>query len=217
MFSRVTIRVSDPAAAIDLYAAVLPALGARAPVNTSPAGDVVVEVRDLLIAPATSEAPVTRGLHIGLIAKSPAQVDAFWQAGVDAGFSSAGEPGLRPQYADDYYGGFLLDPDGNSIEAVHYDGLRTRGLVDHLWIRVQHAGMTRRFFETVAPQAGPGNGRPGFELVASNEQFARFRGPDGGSFTVVEGPDPTTGLDMAIGGARFLDLDGRSLKMRSQD
>jgi hypothetical protein len=41
-----------------------------------------------------------------------AQVDAFWQAGVDAGYRDDGEPGPRTQYGPSYYGGFLLDPDG---------------------------------------------------------------------------------------------------------
>lgn len=46
-------------------------------------------------------------------------MDAFWRAGIDAGYRDDGAPGPRPVYGPDYYGGFLLDPDGNSAEAVH--------------------------------------------------------------------------------------------------
>ena len=62
---------------------------------------------------------MTRGLHIGFRARDRAQVDAFWQAGIDAGHADDGAPGPRTQYGPDYYGASLLDPDGNSVEAVH--------------------------------------------------------------------------------------------------
>ncbi len=46
------------------------------------------------------------------------QVDAFYKAAVAAGGRDNGSPGLRPQYHANYYGAFVLDPDGNNIEAV---------------------------------------------------------------------------------------------------
>ena len=58
----------------------------------------------------------TRRLHIAFVAPSREQVDEFWRVGTDAGYESDGEPGPRPQYGGDYYGSFLLDPDGNSVE-----------------------------------------------------------------------------------------------------
>jgi hypothetical protein len=45
-------------------------------------------------------------------------VDAFYQAAIAAGGKDNGGPGLRPQYNPNYYGGFVLDPDGYNIEAV---------------------------------------------------------------------------------------------------
>lgn len=48
-------------------------------------------------------------------------MDAFWQAGTEAGYRDDGEPGLRPRYGGDYYGGFLLDPDGNNAEVVNHN------------------------------------------------------------------------------------------------
>jgi catechol 2,3-dioxygenase-like lactoylglutathione lyase family enzyme len=64
-------------------------------------------------------AGVTRGgLHIALAAESRAAVDAFHAAALAAGGVDNGAPGLRPQYHQNYYGAFVLDPDGHNIEAV---------------------------------------------------------------------------------------------------
>ena len=60
--------------------------------------------------------------HIAFRARHPAEVDAFHQAGIEAGFRCNGQAGLRPHYAPNYYAAFLLDPDGNNIEAVTYLG-----------------------------------------------------------------------------------------------
>ena len=99
---------------------------------------------------------MTRGLHVGFRARDRAQVDAFWQAGIDAGHPDDGAPGPRTQYGPTYYGGFLLDPDGNSVEAVHgdRDDAVPDGRVDHLWIRVRDPQASRRFYTTIAPHAG---------------------------------------------------------------
>lgn len=55
---------------------------------------------------------------MAFVAASRAQVDAFHRAGLTAGGRDHGAPGLRPHYHPDYYGAFLLDPDGHNIEAV---------------------------------------------------------------------------------------------------
>jgi catechol 2,3-dioxygenase-like lactoylglutathione lyase family enzyme len=83
-------------------------------------------------------------------------VDAFWQAGIEAGFRDDGSPGPRTVYGPDYYGGFLLDPDGNSAEAVHTDrdDPVPTGCIDHLWLRVRDPAASKRFYETIAPHAG---------------------------------------------------------------
>jgi catechol 2,3-dioxygenase-like lactoylglutathione lyase family enzyme len=57
------------------------------------------------------------GCHWCFKAKSRAQVDAFWDAGIAAGGNDNGPPGLR-NYHPSYYAAFLRDPDGNRIEAV---------------------------------------------------------------------------------------------------
>ena len=61
---------------------------------------------------------VGEGNHIAFAAESRAIVDAFYAAAIAAGGRDNGPPGLRPHYHPDYYGAFVLDPDGMNIEAV---------------------------------------------------------------------------------------------------
>jgi len=58
------------------------------------------------------------GRHTAFTAESRAEVDAFYKAAMAAGGRDNGAPGLRPHYHENYYGAFVLDPDGNNIEAV---------------------------------------------------------------------------------------------------
>jgi catechol 2,3-dioxygenase-like lactoylglutathione lyase family enzyme len=57
-------------------------------------------------------------LHIAIVAKDRAAVDAFHRAALAAGGKDNGAPGLRPHYHANYYGAFVLDPDGHNVEAV---------------------------------------------------------------------------------------------------
>jgi catechol 2,3-dioxygenase-like lactoylglutathione lyase family enzyme len=57
-------------------------------------------------------------LHVAFAARSRAEVDAFHAAAIRAGASDNGAPGLRPRYHPNYYGAFVLDPDGHNVEAV---------------------------------------------------------------------------------------------------
>jgi catechol 2,3-dioxygenase-like lactoylglutathione lyase family enzyme len=66
-----------------------------------------------------AEQDATSGLfHVALQAKTRADVDAFHAAALGAGGIDNGTPGLQPHYHPDYYGAFVLDPDGHNIEAV---------------------------------------------------------------------------------------------------
>lgn len=58
------------------------------------------------------------GCHLAWRAQSRAQVDAFHRAALAAGGKDNGAPGLRPDYHAHYYGAFVIDPEGNNIEAV---------------------------------------------------------------------------------------------------
>ena len=61
--------------------------------------------------------PQTPRVHIAFAGESRAVVDAFYEAAIAAGGKDNGKPGLRPHYHADYYGAFVLDPDGHNIEA----------------------------------------------------------------------------------------------------
>jgi catechol 2,3-dioxygenase-like lactoylglutathione lyase family enzyme len=58
------------------------------------------------------------GVHISFIARTQAQVDQFHAAAVELGAQDAGAPGPRPDYGPDYYGAFIIDGDGNKLEAT---------------------------------------------------------------------------------------------------
>ena len=185
MFDHVTIRVSDRDASERFYRLVLATVGLEQPYT----GDDFAEWDDFSLAQAEPGGPATRRLHLGFAAPSREHVDAFWQAGVDAGYADDGAPGLRPQYGPDYYGGFLLDPDGNSAEAVHRSRVRTGATIDHLWIRVADLDASTRFYELAAP-----HGR--FELRRRTDELTQFTATEG-SFSVVRG-EPTQSLHMAF-------------------
>lgn len=186
MFDHVTIRVSDRGASDRFYAAVLEPLEIRQTYR----GDDFAEWDDFSLAGADPDNAVTRRLHAGFAAPSRAHVDEFWRVGTEAGYESDGEPGPRPQYSDDYYGAFLLDPDGNSVEAVHHGSLRDGGNVDHLWIRVSDVAAATRFYETVGPAAG-------FRVGSESAELTRFACVSG-SFSVVAGGRPTEHVHLAF-------------------
>ncbi|MEW4353573.1 VOC family protein [Streptococcus pneumoniae] len=74
--------------------------------NTDPGGDFWLE--------KGQQVP----MHFAFHAKTHREVDLFYQAGLAAGARDNGMPGLRPHYHSNYYAVFLIDPDGNNIEAV---------------------------------------------------------------------------------------------------
>jgi catechol 2,3-dioxygenase-like lactoylglutathione lyase family enzyme len=174
VFDHVTIRVSDRQASEHFYATVLRALESEPTFS----GEDFAEWDDFSLAQASEEHPVTKRLHIGFVAPSREHVDEFWRTGTDAGFTDDGPPGPRPQYRHDYYGAFLLDPDGNSIEGVHHGAMRGGG-IDHLWIRVANVAAARRFYETVAPQTG-------FQVRSASPEHVQFVGPES-SFSLRQG------------------------------
>ena len=69
---------------------------------------------DLVLAEGEPAAPV----HIAFLAHAPETVDAFHAAALEAGGRDNGAPGRRPHYHERYYAGYVLDPDGNNVEAV---------------------------------------------------------------------------------------------------
>jgi catechol 2,3-dioxygenase-like lactoylglutathione lyase family enzyme len=65
-----------------------------------------------------AEGKLEKPLHVAIVARSRAAVDAFYKAALAAGGTDNGAPGLRPQYHANYYAAFVFDLDGHNIEAV---------------------------------------------------------------------------------------------------
>jgi catechol 2,3-dioxygenase-like lactoylglutathione lyase family enzyme len=187
VFDHVTIRATDRSASERFYRTVLGTLG----IEPSHVGLELIEWDDFSIIAAEGEHSPTRHLHIAFVAPSRAHVDRFWQAGVDAGYTDDGRPGERPQYKPDYYGAFLLDPDGNSAEAVHHDDVRRGGHIDHLWIRVRDLDAGAAFYLLVARHTGLREGRRW-------DQGRQFRGAWATFSLVHDGRPPTEHLHMAF-------------------
>ena len=193
MFERVTLTAGDLAASERFYRTVL--------------GAIRRGITDDFHLVSGEHA--TRGLHIAFAARSRAEVDAFWRAGVEAGYADDGEPGPRPIYGPTYYGGFLRDPDGNSAEAVHREEVRTDGIVDHLWLGVSDLDAAARFYRSI-PGIHQTNEVPG-------ERVSFAGGPHGGTFSVVtDGRPPTQHLAMAFAGDHHVsrrDPDGNLVEV----
>lgn len=118
MIDHIQLVVRDLAASRRFYEAVLKTLD----IPTGGAGDDHFWMDELFVSAVDS--PAAQGVltgrhHIAFQAKDRATVDAFHSAGLAAGGRDNGGPGERP-YHPGYYAAFLLDPDGNNIEAVYH-------------------------------------------------------------------------------------------------
>jgi catechol 2,3-dioxygenase-like lactoylglutathione lyase family enzyme len=122
MIDHVSVGVGDLDRAGRFYEAVLAPLGLTRLV-TRPAtvgfGKAYPEFW-INLRPGMAQVTPESGVHICLRAKSTADVDAFHAAALEAGGTSDGAPGLRPHDRVRYYAAFILDPDGNRIEAVTF-------------------------------------------------------------------------------------------------
>jgi catechol 2,3-dioxygenase-like lactoylglutathione lyase family enzyme len=185
VFDHVTIRVADRAGSERFYNTVLTPLGIDETYRTGSFS----EWEEFMVTGAEPGHPLTRRLHVGFVSPTRAQVDEFWRAGTEAGYASDGEPGPRPTYGDEYYGAFLLDPDGNSAEAVAHDAPRRGGIIDHVWVRVADLAATKPFYETIAPHAD-------LHVVRDTPERLQLAGASG-SLSLVPGP-PTENLHLAF-------------------
>ncbi len=69
----------------------------------------------------TQQAKVEEPVHLGFRVNDRKQVDEFYKAAIAAGGKDNGKPGVREKYASDYYAAYVLDPDGNNVEAACHD------------------------------------------------------------------------------------------------
>jgi catechol 2,3-dioxygenase-like lactoylglutathione lyase family enzyme len=120
VFDHVTIRVSDFETSKRFYTTVLASLGYELGWEDAE----LAEWGDFSIA--HDGKPLTENVHVAFAVESRAAVDAFHRAALEAGFRDNGAPGERPEYHPGYYGAFVLDPDGNNIEAVFHDRKEAR-------------------------------------------------------------------------------------------
>jgi catechol 2,3-dioxygenase-like lactoylglutathione lyase family enzyme len=189
MFDHVTIRVPDLADATSAFTAVLDELEIE-PTTSTPS---LTAWRNFAITQTDEDHPIARRVHIAFIAPTPAHVDRFGRAGIDAGFADDGAAGPRPHYADDYYAAFLKDSAGNSFEAVHRDGERPRGNIDHVAIRVSDVEASTAFYSTIGPAVG-------LTIRRQTADRAVFTvGASDGSFLVIAG-EPTQNVHVAFSG-----------------
>jgi catechol 2,3-dioxygenase-like lactoylglutathione lyase family enzyme len=116
MIDHTGVSVIDAARSRDFYRAALAPLGYGLLVRGDGyAGFGVHPKPDFWIAEGNANVPA---MHVAFRAETRAQVDAFHRAAMSAGGRDNGGPGLRPHYHPNYYGAFVLDPDGHNIEAV---------------------------------------------------------------------------------------------------
>jgi catechol 2,3-dioxygenase-like lactoylglutathione lyase family enzyme len=118
LIDHVQLVVADVAASRRFYEAVLDPLG----VPIGGGADDYVWADELFVSSRDSKAAqgrLTGRTHLAFQAADRAAVDAFHKAAVESGGTDNGPPGERP-YHPGYYAAFVLDPDGNNIEAVHH-------------------------------------------------------------------------------------------------
>jgi catechol 2,3-dioxygenase-like lactoylglutathione lyase family enzyme len=117
MIDHVTLRVSDFQASKTFYITVLAPLGYAEPWSDDE--HRAADWGDLSIP--QDDKPLTENVHIAFAARNRDEVDEFHRVAIEAGYRDNGPPGERPIYHEGYYGAFVLDPDGNNVEAVFHD------------------------------------------------------------------------------------------------
>jgi len=115
VFDHVQISVRDAQKSVAFYTALLEPLGIPSLAEFeggAQLANLVIVARDETSGP----------VHLAFAAESREQVEAFHHAGLEAGGTDNGAPGVREQYSSEaggrYYAAFVLDPDGNNVEAV---------------------------------------------------------------------------------------------------
>ncbi len=167
MLDHVDIRVSDRDASQRFYEAVLTVLG-----RTEHEDDgEYIDWGDFSIV--ADEKPVARHLHIAFSAPSRELVDAFRRAGVEAGATDEG--------------GFLRDPDGHRVEAVHTAEERKSGAISHLGLRTRDVAAIRRFYLATGQEIGVDE--PDHVQIATGNATISF----------VTGEPPTEHVHIAFG------------------
>lgn len=119
ILDHVGIKVSDVDRSVAFYREALGTLGITAMMDFAVAGNRHVGFgRDKPDFWVSGGRPLRGETHVAFRAASRAEVEAFYTVALSMGGRDNGPPGIRAHYHPDYYGAFVLDPDGNNIEAV---------------------------------------------------------------------------------------------------
>ena len=117
MYDHIGLRVKDLAASVRFYRSALEPLGHELGYSSEAmAGFGSADATGLWLS-ATPDAG-ERGVHLAFGAPDRAAVERFYKKGIAAGGRDNGPPGLRADYGPSYFAAFLVDPDGNNVEAV---------------------------------------------------------------------------------------------------
>ena len=117
MLDHVTLGVSDIERSIGFYDQALRPLGIKRLYAEGQTAAGYGAERKAFFWIGLKQASQT-GSHVAFVAEDRETVNRFYQAALAAGGRDNGQPGLRPHYHENYYGAFVLDPDGHNIEAV---------------------------------------------------------------------------------------------------
>jgi len=116
MYDHIGLRVQDIDRSVRFYEAALKSLGHV--VNSRDASGAGIGPKDSSALWLHLSKDKGTGAHVAFSAPDRAAVDRFHAAGLSAGGKDNGKPGLRADYSPTYYAAFLIDPDGNNVEAV---------------------------------------------------------------------------------------------------
>jgi catechol 2,3-dioxygenase-like lactoylglutathione lyase family enzyme len=188
MFDHITLRVDDLASATSAFTAVLDELEIKQTTST-PSFSVW---GNFALTQTDAEHPIARRVHVAFIAPTPAHVERFGQAGIDAGFADEGPAGFI-SYEHNHYATSLKDGAGNRFEAVYRDGPRPKGNIDHIAIRVRNLAASTAFYSTVGAAVS-------LTIRWQTADRTMFRlGASDGSLLVIAG-EPTQNIHVAFSG-----------------
>ncbi len=178
MFTHFTLGTNDRPRAEAFYAAVMPPLGLKLVKSAETFFAYGTEESAppwLVVNPPFDGLPATwsNGFHIALRAGDEAAVRDFHRAALGAGGRDEGAPGLRPEYASDYYAAYVRDPDGNKLQAVYYRDGRVAGpcgdVVSHITLGSNDLERSKAFYEGLLAVLGlerlPAEETPGEDLA----------------------------------------------------
>ena len=116
MFDHIGLKVKDLDASVRFYKAALGPLGHV--VGSQDENSAGIGPKDAPALWLYRDKQAKAGTHLAFTARDRKVVDRFYAQGIEAGGRDNGKPGLRADYSPTYYAAFLIDPDGNNIEAV---------------------------------------------------------------------------------------------------